>query len=82
MIANKLKGSVLKRLSDEEFYQFCMENRDQRIQELVAGPAGRTVFRVAYLSSQFLNTFTFSRLTSTWASGAVGFSTVCRRELV
>ena len=35
-----------------------------------------------HLSSQLLNTFTFSRLTSTWASGAVGLSTVCRRELV
>lgn len=35
-----------------------------------------------YRSSQLLNTFTFSRLTSTCASGAMGLSTVCRRELV
>ena len=39
-------------------------------------------FHPPYLSSQLLNTFTFSRLTSTWASGAAGLSTVCRRELV
>ena len=36
----------------------------------------------SYLSSQLLNTFTFSRLTSTCASGAAGLSTVCSREVV
>ena len=32
MTAIKLKSPVLERLSDEEFYQFCMDNRDQRIE--------------------------------------------------
>jgi Uma2 family endonuclease len=32
MTAIKLKSAVLERLSDEEFYQFCMDNRDQRIE--------------------------------------------------
>lgn len=32
MTAIKLKSPVLARLSDEEFYQFCMDNRDLRIE--------------------------------------------------
>ncbi|WP_201980544.1 Uma2 family endonuclease [Hymenobacter rubidus] len=28
----KLKSAVLERLTDEEFYQFCMDNRDLRIE--------------------------------------------------
>ena len=32
MTALKLKSPVLERLSDEEFYQFCADNRDQRIE--------------------------------------------------
>ncbi|MBF9221055.1 Uma2 family endonuclease [Hymenobacter ruricola] len=32
MTAIKLKSPVLERLSDEEFYQFCLDNRDQRIE--------------------------------------------------
>ncbi|MDO7848096.1 Uma2 family endonuclease [Hymenobacter sp. M29] len=32
MTAIKLKSPVLERLSDDEFYQFCMDNRDQRIE--------------------------------------------------
>ncbi|UOQ99517.1 Uma2 family endonuclease [Hymenobacter sp. 5317J-9] len=32
MTAIKLKSPVLERLTDEEFYQFCMDNRDQRIE--------------------------------------------------
>ena len=31
MTAITLKSAVLKRLTDEEFYQFCLDNRDQRI---------------------------------------------------
>ena len=32
MTAIKLKSPVLERLNDEEFYQFCMDNRDLRIE--------------------------------------------------
>jgi Uma2 family endonuclease len=32
MTAIKLKSPLLERLSDEEFYQFCMDNRDLRIE--------------------------------------------------
>jgi len=32
MTAIKLKSPVLARLNDEEFYQFCMGNRDLRIE--------------------------------------------------
>ncbi|MDB5267994.1 MAG: hypothetical protein JWP58_1034 [Hymenobacter sp.] len=32
MTAITLKSPVLERLTDEEFYQFCMDNRDQRIE--------------------------------------------------
>jgi Uma2 family endonuclease len=32
MTAIKLKSPVLERLTDEEFYQFCADNRDQRIE--------------------------------------------------
>ncbi|MBO2008134.1 Uma2 family endonuclease [Hymenobacter negativus] len=32
MTAIKLKSPLLERLTDEEFYQFCMDNRDQRIE--------------------------------------------------
>ncbi|WP_035557900.1 Uma2 family endonuclease [Hymenobacter sp. IS2118] len=32
MIAITLKSPVLERLSDAEFYQFCLDNRDQRIE--------------------------------------------------
>ncbi len=32
MTAITLKSPVLERLSDEEFYQLCMDNRDQRIE--------------------------------------------------
>ncbi|MCI1189234.1 Uma2 family endonuclease [Hymenobacter sp. DH14] len=32
MTAITLKSAVLERLTDEEFYQFCMDNRDQRIE--------------------------------------------------
>jgi Uma2 family endonuclease len=32
MTVIKLKSPVLERLSDEEFYQFCADNRDQRIE--------------------------------------------------
>jgi len=32
MTAIKLKSPVLERLSDEEFYQFCADNREQRIE--------------------------------------------------
>ncbi|MGY3087791.1 Uma2 family endonuclease [Hymenobacter sp. UYAg731] len=32
MTAITLKSPVLERLTDEEFFQFCMDNRDQRIE--------------------------------------------------
>lgn len=32
MTAIKLKSPLFERLSEEEFYQFCMDNRDQRIE--------------------------------------------------
>ncbi|MDO7853807.1 Uma2 family endonuclease [Hymenobacter convexus] len=32
MTAITLKSPLLERLTDEEFYQFCMDNRDQRIE--------------------------------------------------
>ena len=32
MTAITLKGPVLERLTDEEFFQFCADNRDQRIE--------------------------------------------------
>ena len=32
MTAITLKGPVLERLTDEEFYQFCVDNSDQRIE--------------------------------------------------
>ena len=32
MDAIKLKTAVLDRLTDEEFYQFCMDHRDLRIE--------------------------------------------------
>ena len=32
MTAITLKSAVLERLTDEEFFQFCMDNRDQRIE--------------------------------------------------